>query len=385
MVVHATAAVAATRRRIEQRSQDARALRTDPAGRRRHRRRDRGRRHGGDDDDRRRARTRHHRGGHQQHLPLTFQEAKAQGNEGDIDWGDQLRHRDGSGEGPGRNAPPCVEPLDTRHDNGGATSQGVTADEILVALYKGQPDPLQQAIVEGAGADTDPNAVNQTSIDYLKMFEDVAETYGRTLKIETIEATGGPADATAAQADAQKVIDMKAFAARRRPGADPAWCQELVTAKIICIVRALAQPQTSIEKSAPYLWPTGSTPEQADEHFAELVGKQLVGQEGRVRGRPATCRTRTACSAGCRPRPRPTSTRPATTPSTRSSKDKYNGKVVARSTYLYDPNNAAEHREHGDRAHEGSGRHDGDHQHRPADPGRRSRRKRRSRTTSRSG
>ena len=42
-------------------------------------------------------------------------------------------------------------------DNGGATSPGVTADAIIVALYKGEPDPLQQALVEGAGADTDPN------------------------------------------------------------------------------------------------------------------------------------------------------------------------------------------------------------------------------------
>ena len=32
----------------------------------------------------------------------------------------------------------------------------MTADEILVVLYKGQPDPLQQAFVEDAGANTDP-------------------------------------------------------------------------------------------------------------------------------------------------------------------------------------------------------------------------------------
>ena len=86
---------------------------------------------------------------------------------------------------PVHNAYPCVEPWDESADNGGATSPGVTADSIIVALYKGQPDPLQQAIVEGAGADTDPNAVNQTSIDYLNMFADVAETYGRTLDIRT--------------------------------------------------------------------------------------------------------------------------------------------------------------------------------------------------------
>ncbi len=161
-------------------------------------------------------------------LPLTFQEAKAQGKEGDINWGDGCNTETGRVKIPVSNAPPCVEPWDASKDNGGATAQGVTKDEILIALYKGQPDPLQQAIVEGAGADTDPEAVNQTSVDYLKMFEAVSQMYGRTLKIETIEATGGPTDATAAQADAQKVIDMKAFAAVGGPAQTPAWFQELV-------------------------------------------------------------------------------------------------------------------------------------------------------------
>ena len=53
-------------------------------------------------------------------------------------------------------APQCVEPWDSTKDNGGATSPGVTADSIKVVLYVGQHDPLQQAIVNNAGASTDP-------------------------------------------------------------------------------------------------------------------------------------------------------------------------------------------------------------------------------------
>src|SRR5262245_45208886 len=130
-------------------------------------------------------------------LPLTFQEAKSQGKEGDIDWGPNCDTKTGRVKMPVHNALPCVEPWDASKDNGGATSQGVTKDKILVAVYKAQPDPLQQAIVEGAGADTDPNKINQTSIDYLNMFAKVANTYGRTLDLRTINATGGPDDATA--------------------------------------------------------------------------------------------------------------------------------------------------------------------------------------------
>ncbi|HEX5097422.1 MAG TPA: hypothetical protein VFX21_15445, partial [Acidimicrobiia bacterium] len=216
--------------------------------------------------------------GSNSNLPLTYAAAKADGKEGDIEWGDQCDTEIGRLKVPVVNAPPCVEPY-TGTDNGGATAQGVTADEILVAVYKGQPDPLQQAIIEGAGADTDPNTINQTTIDYLKMFEDIVETYGRTLKIETIEATGGPADSTAALADAQKAIALKPFAVVGGPAQTPAWWQEITNAKIVCVGGcSLAQTQDIVDKAAPYLWPTGPAPEQADAHLEELVGKQLAGK-----------------------------------------------------------------------------------------------------------
>ena len=136
----------------------------------------------------------------------------AEGTEGDIEWGEGCDTELGLVKVPISNAAPCVEPWDETEDNGGATAQGVTADEILVVNYKGQPDPLQQALVEDAGANTDPNANNEVEVDYINLFADVYETYGRTVRIETIEASGGPDDATAAQADALKAIDLKPFA-----------------------------------------------------------------------------------------------------------------------------------------------------------------------------
>ncbi len=105
------------------------------------------------------------------------------------------------------------------------------------------------------------------------------ETYGRTLRIETIEATGGPADATAAQADAQKAIDLKPFAAVGGPAQTPAYWQELIAAGIVCVgACSLAEPWDVVEDAAPYLWPTGPNPDQADAHLVEMVGKQLVDQ-----------------------------------------------------------------------------------------------------------
>ena len=147
---------------------------------------------------------------------------KRPGNVDDYEWPDTCDTETGRLKIPIHNVYPCVAPWDET-DNGGATSPGVTADEIIVAVYKGQPDPLAQALVEDAGADTDPNVNHETELDYLTMYETIAETYGRTLRVETIEATGGADDATAAQADAQKVIDMGAFAAIGGPGQTPAW------------------------------------------------------------------------------------------------------------------------------------------------------------------
>ena len=194
---------------------------------------------------------------------------------------------------------------------------------------------MQQAIVEGAGADTDPEAINQTSIDYLKMFEAVSQTYGRTLKIVTIEATGGPTDATAAQADAQKVIDMKAFAAVGGPAQTPAFFQELVAAKIMCMC-ATAQPQSVIESrrrtsgrpgrllnKRTSISPSSSASSSSARRCSTV--HRAAGQDARWLG------------AG-RNRDRPVL--PATTPSTRRSPT-VQGQDRARSTYLYDANNAA--------------------------------------------
>lgn len=217
--------------------------------------------------------------------PATFQEAEAAGNADSIDWGSGCDTATGTVKIPIAAAPPCIEPWDPSQDNGGSTTRGVTADEILVALYKGQPDPLQQAIVEGAGADTDPNAVNQTSQDYINLFTDVYETYGRKVKVVNVEASGGPDDATAAQADALKAIDLEPFAVIGGPTTS-AWYQEITNAKIICVGCATATPAPDVAAVAPYLWPTGPTPEQADEHLLEMVGKQLVGKPADFAGDP---------------------------------------------------------------------------------------------------
>jgi hypothetical protein len=265
-------------------------------------------------------------------LPAIFQEAEDE----DIDWGEQCDTELGRLKVPLNNAAPCIEPFEEGADNGGATAPGVTADAIKVVVYQGQPDPLQQAVAGDAGADVDPEDTSAVAVQYLEMFEDVYETYGRTLDIEVFEATGGPADATAAQADARSIIDMEPFAVIGGPAQTPAFWQELVDAEILCFGTCVqSEGWDVVEDNAPYLWPTGPSPEQADLHLAELVGKQLVGKPAEFAGDPdlqdqervfgwIQAETETGEYAA------------RNDEFDRVLEEEYGGEVVARSTYIFD-------------------------------------------------
>jgi hypothetical protein len=277
----------------------------------------------------------------QEGLPLTYQEAERAGTEGDIDWGEGCDTDRGYVAIPIRNAAPCVEPW-TDDDNGGATSKGVTADSIKVVVYQGEPDPLQQAIVGEAGADTDPADTAQAAVDYLEMLDDVYETYGRTLDIEVVEATGGPDDATAAQADARTIIDKDPFAVIGGPAQTPVYWQEIVAADILCVgTCSLAEGWDTVEDAAPYLWPTGLAPEQADAHLAELVGNQLVGKPAEYAGDEEMQSTERVF--GWIQAETETGEYTARNDAfDQLLEDEYGGEVVARSTYLFNPAAAAE-------------------------------------------
>jgi hypothetical protein len=217
-------------------------------------------------------------------LPLTFQEAEEEGID-DIDWGEGCDTDRGRMALPIRNAAPCVEPWDEAEDNGGATSPGVTADSIKIVVYQGEPDPLQQVLVSDAGGDTDPAVTAQTVVDYLTMLSDVYETYGRTLDVEIVPASGLPDDATAAQADARTIVDMEPFAVIGGPASAPVYWQEITDAGILCVGGcSTAEGWDVVEEAAPYLWPTGHAPEQADVQLAELIGTQLAGKPAEFAG-----------------------------------------------------------------------------------------------------
>ena len=102
--------------------------------------------------------------------PMTPQRAELEGA-GDVDFGPHCDPDTERLELPTIMAAQCVEPFDG--DNGGATSPGVTDDEILVVSYATDPalDPLASSIASGGGADTDPALTEEALDNYVRLYK----------------------------------------------------------------------------------------------------------------------------------------------------------------------------------------------------------------------
>jgi hypothetical protein len=172
-------------------------------------------------------------------------------------------------------APPCVEPFEG--DNGGATAQGVTADEVLVIRYETDPDldPLGTSIVGGGGADVNPETSNEALENYARLYQSIFETYGRTVRFERFVGSGASDDRDAARADAIEIADKEPFAVIGGPAqATTVFSTELASHGVVCASGcAVAEPEASVLQYQPYIWNPGPTPNQAAQLGAEMVGK----------------------------------------------------------------------------------------------------------------
>lgn len=172
---------------------------------------------------------------------------------------------------PSSFAPPCV----AKAKSAGATSSGVTADEIKVVLYRAQPDPTVDALLKAAGATDSREDVLATYHDWFQLFNAHYETYGRRVQLSTIEASGDSTDDAAARADAIRVAtEMKPFIVIGGPSP---FVDELAQRGIIVITQ-LQRPNEYYADRAPYVWGSQMSSTQAFTHLGEYIGKRLKGQ-----------------------------------------------------------------------------------------------------------
>jgi hypothetical protein len=221
--------------------------------------------------------------------PVTINDS----NRDSIDWGPNCDTKLGRVKIPFTYAAPCVKPF--TGDNGGATSDGVTADTIKVVAYIGDPakNPLQAASVKGAGADVSPTTAKETYQGYVDLFAKYYELYGRKIDLQFFDGTGGPMDEVAARADAKAIADMHPFAVLNGANQTPAWSDELAANGIMCLGNcSLAIPESFIKDHHPYLWGNGPTPEQAATLTAKFVTNVLKGKKAQFAGDALKNKTR---------------------------------------------------------------------------------------------
>jgi hypothetical protein len=220
--------------------------------------------------------------------PMTWQKAEATG--ADVDWGPNCDTTTGRIKLVSVYAAPCVEPF--TGDNGGATYEGVTADEIKIVQYIADPelDPLLTATVAGAGAEINPESAKQTIANFVTLYNNLFERYGRTVVVEVYTGTGAGSDLEAAKADAIAIAEKKPFAVIGGPAqASPVFAAEIASHDIVCGPGCgVALPQDIVDQYKPYIWQQGPTPDQATDLAAEAFGKLAGPGKAELAGDDAT-------------------------------------------------------------------------------------------------
>jgi Periplasmic binding protein len=187
-------------------------------------------------------------------------------------------------------APPCVAPFKGR--NGGATSQGVTGDEIKVVVYNTDPqkDPLVAGQLRAAGAEINLSSIEATWQGYIDIYNRMFELYGRKVTAEFFTGSGPSSDTAAAKADAIAIADKKPFAVLGGPQqSTPVFADELAHRGVLCLgTCATAMPQKIADANKPYVIFSGPSPEQAATLTAEFVGKQVGKGKAEYAGDDAT-------------------------------------------------------------------------------------------------
>jgi hypothetical protein len=221
--------------------------------------------------------------------PMTPLKAKLQGKT-DVDFGPNCDTATGRVKIPSVYAPPCVQPF--TGNNGGATSDGVTDNEIKIIVYNTDPakDPLVAGQLRAAGAEINLNSIQATWDGYAQIYNQLYELYGRKLTIEHFTGTAASSDTAAAKADAIAIAEKKPFAVLNGPQqSTTVFADELAHRGIMCIgTCATAVPQKLVDANKPYILTNGPSPEQAATLTAEFVGKQVGRGKAEFAGDDAT-------------------------------------------------------------------------------------------------
>ncbi len=182
---------------------------------------------------------------------------------------------------PTRFAPPCVAPVAA---NGGATWPGVTATEVVVAVYLDRGDVAAQALAAAAGNRDSAEEVAATYRSYTDYFEHHYQTWGRRVRLEFVTPSGPDDDPGRARADAARVAtELGAFASWGGPARTSAYADELAARRVLCIC-SVPEPDSWYQARAPFVISPEATPSQRIALQTEYVARRLAGHGARFAG-----------------------------------------------------------------------------------------------------
>lgn len=202
---------------------------------------------------------------------MTYNQAKADGTEGDYEWLESCDTETGLIAIPYAFRQQCFASVD---DNGGETSAGVTADTIKVVVYIAPEDDPIINFISGPINSDDTNAqAQETYQGFADLFNATFQTYGRKVELEFLQGSGLSNDEVAARADAVKAMtEMGAFAVWGGPILSPGFTEEVMARGGICIG---CPAVTDSEPSAFTFTPNAA---QIRTHFIEYASKRLLGK-----------------------------------------------------------------------------------------------------------
>lgn len=212
---------------------------------------------------------------------ISFSQAEAEGL--DVTFPDTCDTELGTVAIPVNFAPECYADVD---DNGGATHTGVTEDSISLVIYNApDADPVLDFVTGPIANDDTAAQVRETTQTYVDLFNEYFQTYGRTVEVNFLQASGISTDEVAARADAKRAIEEFApFAAIGGPALTNAWSDEMAAAGVVCVGCGLSGGQEYLAQRDPYLYAGGMTGLQNNLHVADYVEARLKGGKAEFGG-----------------------------------------------------------------------------------------------------
>ncbi|CAN5866475.1 hypothetical protein BH24ACT3_BH24ACT3_17270 [soil metagenome] len=206
---------------------------------------------------------------------ITFSMAEDQGL--DVEFGDTCDTETGRVAIPFFFRSECFAGVD---DNGGATAPGVTGDTIqVVAWLPAADDPVRAILLDRIGLDATNEELREVYAGFVEIFQRYYQTYGRTVELNFVEASGSILDSTAARADAVRAAEeFGAFAVLGGPIIGSAWTEELQARGIVCI----ACP--GVSDPAPTAFSIPPTSGQIRSHLINYLSRKLADRPAEFAG-----------------------------------------------------------------------------------------------------